>query len=125
MKDYKFGTMIRFEQGGSCCIIDCESNRARKLMQSAVDDIVSSPQFRGAEICRNRFERAKLLSQYGQCRALAQHAETMYRICRGRIKTLYLESLTTDHEHTYIDITPFGVLLDEISYAIQSLQNYV
>lgn len=120
----EFGTMIKLEQGGAAMIIDCESDRARRAMQTAVDAITESPQFRAAEICRARFERAKILRQYDQCRFIGQQADALYRMCRGRIKSQYTESLRLDKDHNYIDITPFGVLIDEINFALQSIQNY-
>lgn len=123
MRQKEFGSLIKFEKGGASIIIDCESERVRRQMQAAVDGIVASPQFRAAEAYRARYERAKSLHQYDKTRLLKYHADCMYRTCRSKIKSMYLESRHVDEEDPYIDITPFGILLDEIDFAIESLDS--
>lgn len=130
-----YGKMIKLQDGGSCTLIDAESDQARKMMERAVEEITNCPQFRGAEIARERFERAKNIKDIQAAQYYAYHAHIMYVWCYRKLAMAYLDSLIIeDHnreddeaerrETKYIDITPFGVLQDEIRYAMKLLQRY-
>ena len=123
-KKEEYLAMVKFAQVGGYNIIEPASSRANRMLEADADEITASLEFRAAEIARERYERAKQYRKYDVMRKCAELADMLYRSCYTKIALSYAAGISVKKTGNYFDITPLGILQDEIEFAISTLRMY-
>lgn len=118
-EDYK--TMIQVTLVRGISIIAPLDHKTARMFESDANKITRSLEFKTAEIARGRFERAKQYRQYNEMRLNSEIADKLYRKLYSEIQSTYGVARPKFEDTVCIDVTPLGVLLDEIEFAIRTM----